>query len=113
MEFQDPTVGPVRLTGEWLEHEGDELLVVVHGLGGNSQSVYMGLALQAAERAGISCLLLNLRGADRSGVDIHHAGLVEDLEAVLGSPLLAHYRRLYVFGYSLGGHLTFRYGARP
>ena len=69
----------------------------------------MPLALAAAERAGMSCILLNVRGADRSGEDISHAGLTEDLQAVFQSPLLAAYRRIYLLGYSLGGHLALRY----
>jgi predicted alpha/beta-fold hydrolase len=107
--LRDPALGDVRLSGLLRASEGDELLVVVHGLGGSTGSGYMGLALRAAEEAGISCLLLNVRGADLSGEDIAHAGLVEDLAATLASPALAGYRRIYLLGYSLGGHLTFGY----
>lgn len=107
--WEDRELGPVRLTGRLRALDGDELLVVVHGLGGSVQSGYMPLALAAAERAGMSCILLNVRGADRSGEDISHAGLTEDLQAVFQSPLLAAYRRIYLLGYSLGGHLALRY----
>jgi predicted alpha/beta-fold hydrolase len=62
----------------------------------------------AVERAGLSCLRLNLRGADRLGEDYYHAGLTADLHAALASPELREYRRLYVMGYSMGGHVTLR-----
>lgn len=112
----DGDVGAVKLTGLFRAAQGDELLIVVHGLGGSVKSGYMGLSLLAAEKVGVSCLLLNVRGADQSGEDISHAGLVADLEATVGCPTFARYQRIYVLGYSLGGHLALAYalsGADP
>jgi hypothetical protein len=54
----------------------------------------------------MSCLRLALRGADRGGEDFYHAGLVSDLHAAFASRELARYRRLYVLGFSLGGHVS-------
>jgi predicted alpha/beta-fold hydrolase len=109
----DPQMGPVRLTGRLRELPGDELLVLVHGLGGGADSHYMLLGAEAAEAAGLSCLRLNLRGADRLGEDYYHAGLAEDLHAALASVEVARYRRIYVLGYSLGGHVALRLAAEP
>lgn len=112
--LDDPIVGRVRLTGRLHEAPGDELLVVVHGLGGSHQSIYTSEAAHAALAAGMSCLRLNLRGADRKGTDYYHAGLTVDLEAALASPDLARFTKIYVLGYSLGGHLVLRYASeRP
>jgi len=106
---EDPQAGPIRLTGRLREVPGaDELALLVHGLGGCTDSHYMPRAAAAAERAGISCLRLNLRGSDRRGEDFYHAGLTADLHAALASPELQPYRRLYAVGYSLGGHVTLR-----
>src|SRR5699024_5863954 len=58
--------------------------------------------------AGLSCLRVSLRGCDRSGEDFYHAGLTADLHAALASPELRPYRRLYLLGYSLGGHMALR-----
>jgi predicted alpha/beta-fold hydrolase len=110
---QDPQVGPVRLTGRWRELPGDELLVLVHGLGGSSTSVYMLQGAEAVEAAGLSCLRVNLRGADRLGEDFYHAGLTADLHAALASPEVARYRRIYLLGYSLGGHVVLRLATEP
>ena len=101
-------VGTVRLTGRLRELPGDDLLVLVHGLGGGTDSHYMIRGAHAAEAAGLSCLRVHLRGADRLGEDYYHAGLTADLHAVLASPETARYRRILMVGYSLGGHVVLR-----
>jgi predicted alpha/beta-fold hydrolase len=112
--LEDPKVGTVRLSG-WLREvpESTEILVLVHGLGGGTESHYLRGAVAAAEAAGISSLRVNLRGSDRRGEDIFHAGLTADLHAALASEELRGYRRVYALGYSLGGHLALRLGAEP
>jgi predicted alpha/beta-fold hydrolase len=84
-------------------------LIVVHGLGGSIERPYCILAALAARRAGVSCLRLGLRGADRQGQDFYHGGLTRDIEAAVASEALAEVERIYVLGYSLGGHVTLRY----
>lgn len=105
----DPQFGALRLTGRLRELPGcEEVLVLVHGLGGCIDSHYMPRGAAAAEAAGLSCLRLNLRGSDRLGEDYYHAGLTADLHAALASPELERYRRIYVLGYSMGGHVVLR-----
>jgi predicted alpha/beta-fold hydrolase len=106
---QDPEIGPVRLTGHLREvPESDELLLLVHGLGGSADSHYIPSGAAAAEAAGLSCLRVNLRGSDRRGEDYYHAGLTADLHAALASPEVERYRRIHVLGYSMGGHVVLR-----
>jgi predicted alpha/beta-fold hydrolase len=105
-------VGPVLLSGVLRDlPESDELVLVVHGLGGSADSHYARRAARAADAAGLSCLRVNLRGSDRAGEDFYHAGLTADLHAALASPELARFRRLYALGYSVGGHLALRLAA--
>lgn len=110
---RDPEVGEFRLSGRYHAGRQDELLIVVHGLGGSHRSSYAIDAALAAERAGISCLRLNLRGADRKGRDFYHAGLTADLRAVFASDLVRAHRTVYLLGYSLGGHVTLRFVEDP
>jgi len=107
--FRDEVVGELALTGALSKRAADTVVVIVHGLGGSAASYYALLAAQAAARAGIDSLRLNLRGADRCGGDFYHAGLTDDLEATLLSPTLQGYRRVLLLGYSLGGNMVLRY----
>jgi predicted alpha/beta-fold hydrolase len=110
----DPALGSVRLTGRLRRVDGRrarDLLIVVHGLGGNAFSHYTVEAAIAAERAGLSCLRLNLRGADRRGEDFYHAAQVEDLAATVADSALARFEKIYLLGYSIGGHISLRYVA--
>ena len=109
-ELRDPVIGDIRLTGTLRTPPGARtLLVIVHGLAGSERSHYVARAAWAADRAGLACLRLNLRGADGRGEDLYHAGLTADLHAALASPRLARFTAIYVLGYSLGGHLALRY----
>lgn len=106
----DVALGAVPLTGALHEaHDSDRVVVVVHGVGGDIDSHYVHHAAIAAARAQMACLRLNMRGADMSGADFYHAGLTADIHAAITSPELRRYRRVYLVGYSLGGHLALRY----
>ena len=109
VELQDPVQGRLRLSGELREEGGPCLLVVVHGLGGSCASQYAVRSARAARRSGISCLRLNLRGADGRGEDFYHAGLTADLHAVLGAADLRRFETVWIAGFSLGGHLALRF----
>ncbi len=110
----DEAFGPLRLTG-WLRHgpSDDTLVVIIHGLGGSVDSSYVVRSAKAMDDAGLSYLRLNLRGADRSGEDLYHAGLSDDLRAALASPALAHFSRVHIVGFSMGGHVALRWAAEP
>src|SRR5262245_15198790 len=71
----DARLGKVALGGRMRHVPGaSALLVVVHGLGGSGASHYVLGAAIAAERAGLSCLRIDLRGAAGDGEDFYHAG---------------------------------------
>lgn len=107
--LEDPEVGEVCLNGRLATaSESGDLVVLVHGLGGCIDSRYMAYAARSAHHLGLATLRLNLRGADRGGGDLYHAGLSSDLEVALGSPALDRFERILVLGFSLGGHLAMR-----
>jgi predicted alpha/beta-fold hydrolase len=108
----DPKLGQVQLSGRLRTRPGSRhLVLILHGLGGSSQSSYSLRAARAVEAAGLSQLRLDLRGSDLSGEGLYHAGLVSDLDATLESPELAQFEHISVLGYSLGGHLALRHAA--
>lgn len=114
VELDDRVTGRVELSGALhVPERARALVLMVHGLGGSAESLYLHGAAAGAASRGIASLRLSLRGADRSGADFYHAGLVADLEAALASPALARFERLYALGYSLGGHLVLRLACQP
>ncbi|MFN7973284.1 MAG: alpha/beta fold hydrolase [Acidobacteriota bacterium] len=104
----------LRITGCLRELAGaSTIVVIVHGLGGRADSDYCLRDAAAAERAGCSSLCVALRGADRRGEDIYHAGLTADVDAAIQSGELSAYRRIVLLGYSLGGHTVLHAALRP
>lgn len=101
----DEPGGRVAITGLYSEHpEADTLVIVLHGCGGAPTSHY---AVQAAHHfytQRVSVLRLAWRGADLGGEDIYHAAQTADLHAAIACPSFARYRRIWLLGYSLGGH---------
>ncbi len=108
--FDDPERGSIRLTG-WLRTRPGcrTLVVLLHGLGGSHDSRYVRSMACVCDAAGLPYLRFNMRGADRSGEDIYHAGTTTDLRVMLSSPPLAAYDTVYVIGFSLGGHILVRW----
>lgn len=111
-ELTDPQVGTVRLSG-LIDHvqDAERILIVLHGMGGSAERAYCAHAAASARAAGMSSLRLNLRGADGSGEDIYHIGMVDDLSAAVAHPEVARYRSVVALGYSLGGHVALRFAA--
>ena len=86
--------------------------VLVHGIGGSSESRYMLRAAAALHRGGLHVLRVNLRGAGAGlahARSIYHAGLTADLE-----PLLAFIARdlrvrdVALVGFSGGGSIVLK-----
>lgn len=111
----DPTTGEIELRGLFDPNQGDTdtVVIVVHGLGGSAEFPYMHRAVAAARAQGWASLRLNLRGAERGGHDYYHAGLHVDIRAAIDSPQIARYSRVFLFGYSLGGHVSMHLALDP
>lgn len=95
----------IAITGLLSEHPGaDTLVLILHGCGGAPTSHYAVLATRYFHAQGMSVLRLAWRGADLGGEDIYHAAQTADVHAAIADARFAHYRRIWVLGYSLGGH---------
>ncbi|WP_181197778.1 alpha/beta fold hydrolase [Enhygromyxa salina] len=104
--------GAVRIAGQLGGPSRGNLFLLVHGLGGDAQRPYMSAAAVAILDHGHACLRMSMRGAGRSGPDFYHAGLASDLHQVLADPSLASYSRIFVIGFSLGGHVAIHLALR-
>lgn len=92
----------------------DSLLIVSHGLEGDSSRSYVkGMIRAFTLHGGCHGLAWNYRGC--SGEPnlqerFYHSGATEDLEAVIAHILsLGVYKNIYLSGFSLGGNLTLKY----
>lgn len=95
----------LAISGLLSEHaSADTLLIVLHGCGGAPTSHYAVFATRYFFERGISVLRLAWRGADLGGEDIYHAAQTADVHAAIADPRFARYRRIWLLGYSLGGH---------
>lgn len=93
-----------------LRAKPERTVVLVHGIGGASDSKYVVRAAAAFWERGWDVVRLNLRGAGDSMVEMpsfYHAGLTSDLDVVLRE-LAKRPGSLYVVGFSGGGSLALK-----
>lgn len=89
------------------------VVILIHGLTGCEDSIYMRASTAHLLRAGFPVLRLNLRGAGpaRPHCGLHyHAGRTEDLQLMLaGLPAAVTADGVVAVGFSLGGNLLLKY----
>jgi len=108
----DERFGPIELSAELRSRpERRDLVLLVHGLGGSCASGYVQRAAAEFDRLGFASLALNLRGADRSGAGVYNVALHEDLAAACCSDAAAPFERIFVLGFSMGGHTAIHFAA--
>ena len=98
---------------DWLQKESDKLVIISHGLEGNSQRPYVKGMAKALHDNGYDVLAWNFRGC---GGEInrqrrfYHSGATDDLDTVLDHVMaLRRYRSIFLVGFSLGGNITLKY----
>jgi len=86
--------------------------IVVHGVGGNSESRCVIRAAASLHREGLNVIRLNLRGAGESVEDapsLYHAGLTDDLRAAIDAACAdGRVSDVLVVGFSLGGSASLK-----
>jgi predicted alpha/beta-fold hydrolase len=108
-----------RLVAHWFPsaepRSKKPLIVLIHGLGGSTESPYIATSTAALQERGYAVLALNLRGAGESRPlcrDQYHAGRTSDLnDALMALPSAAKHDGVVVVGYSLGGNMALKFAA--
>jgi predicted alpha/beta-fold hydrolase len=92
------------------------LVILSHGLEGNSTRQYILGMVKILNAAGYDCLAWNFRGCGgqmNRTARFYHSGATEDLELVVNHALTKDYHKIYLFGFSLGGNLTLKFLGEP
>jgi predicted alpha/beta-fold hydrolase len=91
----------------------DVIVIISHGLEGNSERTYMKGMVKAINKAGWDAVALNLRGCSGEPNNLYlsyHSGKTDDLDLVINHLLKNYnYQNIKLVGYSLGGNLTLKY----
>ncbi len=99
---------------DWLDHaDSRQLVILSHGLEGDSGRFYIASAAHFFARHGWHALAWNCRscsGEMNRTRKLYSHGQSEDLEAVVDHALATgRYDRIVLVGYSMGGNLTLKY----
>jgi uncharacterized protein len=96
---------------DWLKNGSNSLVIISHGLEGNSRRPYMvGMARHFFQN-GFDVLNWNYRGCSEELNNkpiFYHSGATYDLDFVVNHAAV-NYDSVYLIGFSLGGNLTLKY----
>ncbi len=96
-----------------LNQNSDRLVIISHGLEGNTQRAYVKGMARAFFREGYDVLAWNYRGCSEEmnlQQRFYHSGATDDLDTVVRHAINnPHYQGISLIGFSLGGNLTLKY----
>jgi len=89
------------------------IVVITHGLEGNSERTYMRGMVKVVNNAGWDAVALNLRGCSGEPNNLYlsyHSGKTDDLDLVINHLIKNYdYEKIMLVGFSLGGNITLKY----
>lgn len=98
---------------DWSKVGSRKLVILSHGLEGNTYRAYMLGMVRAVNRAGWDALARNFRGCSGEPnrlLRFYHSGDTEDLETVIQHVLKnGGYEQIALVGFSMGGNVTLKY----
>lgn len=100
---------------DWsLADDGEKrsLVILSHGLEGNSTRQYILGMVRLLNQEGFDCLAWNFRscgGEMNKTARFYHSGATEDLDLIVRHALGKGYTSIQLVGFSLGGNLTLKY----
>ncbi|NOS91288.1 MAG: alpha/beta fold hydrolase [Cyclobacteriaceae bacterium] len=96
---------------DWLKQGSNKLVIISHGLEGNSQRAYIQGMAKHFFSNGYDVLAWNYRGCSgemNRQQRFYHSGATDDLKWVIDNAS-ANYDSIYLVGFSLGGNLSLKY----
>jgi uncharacterized protein len=100
---------------DWYRQGSSKVIIISHGLEGNSTRAYvLGLA-RAGFQAGFDILAWNFRGCSgeiNKQLRFYHSGATDDLLTIVDHAR-KQYDELYLAGFSLGGNVTLKFLGEP
>jgi predicted alpha/beta-fold hydrolase len=93
-------------------HQSDTVVILTHGLEGDSSRQYILGMVKQLNLEGFDCLAWNFRscgGEMNKAVRFYHSGATDDLDFVVQYALQRGYKKVFLTGFSLGGNLTLKY----
>lgn len=96
---------------DWYRQGSKKVVVISHGLEGNSKRSYVLGMTRAFFQAGYDVLAWNYRGCSgeiNRQLRFYHSGATDDLHTVV-SHAAQQYPDVFLVGFSLGGNLTLKY----
>ncbi len=96
---------------DWIRNGSSRLVIISHGLEGNSQRPYIRGMASAFAHAGYDVAAWNYRGCGpemNRQRRFYHSGATDDLDVVIRHAMTL-YDEIYLIGFSLGGNLTLKY----
>jgi predicted alpha/beta-fold hydrolase len=97
---------------DWLQQGSQKVVIISHGLEGNSRRAYIKGMAKAFYSNGFDVLAWNFRGCSEEmnrQLRFYHSGATDDLETVVQHVLARGYKEISLIGFSLGGNLTLKY----
>ena len=97
---------------DWSEIGGRRLAIIAHGMAGHSRRPYVLGMVAAFNRAGWDAMAWNMRGCSEEPnrmPGFYHAGLTDDLAAVVDAARERGACAIALVGFSLGGSLILKY----
>ncbi|MBK5279299.1 MAG: alpha/beta fold hydrolase [Bacteroidia bacterium] len=98
---------------DWLRQGSKQLVIISHGLEGNTSRAYIRGMAKTFFQTGYDVLTWNYRGCSgelNRNVRFYHSGATEDLETVVQHAIQKDaYEEISLVGFSLGGNLTLKY----
>lgn len=97
---------------DWLKEGSEQLVIISHGLEGNTRRAYVRGLARALHMAGFDVLTWNYRGCSEEmnrQLRFYHSGSTDDLDRVVQHAISKGYKTLRLAGFSLGGNLTLKY----